>query len=86
MQNDSNVETPQAENDIYTAILTPHLNHPNFSSGSDYCKRCNYAHKKRKEPLVPRPLSDYERKFRQRWAVKQVAIILNMPSNAVLGA
>lgn len=86
MQNDSNVETPQSENDIYTAVLTPHLNHPNFSSDSDYCKRCNYAHKKRKEPLVPRPLSDYERKFRQRWALKQVAIILNMPSNAVLGA
>ena len=47
MQNDSNVETPQAENDISTAVLTPHLNHPNFSGGSDYCKRCNYAHKKK---------------------------------------
>ncbi|HEM7785372.1 TPA: hypothetical protein U2L20_001736 [Acinetobacter baumannii] len=72
--------------EISTAVLTPHLNHPNFSGGSDYCKRCNYAHKKRKVPLVARPLSDYERKFRQRWALKQVAIILNMPSNAVLGA
>lgn len=46
MQNDSNVEKPQAENNISTAVLTPHLNHPNFSGGSDYCKRCNYAHKK----------------------------------------
>lgn len=86
MQNDSNVETLKAENDISNAVLTPHLNHPNFSGGSDYCKRCNYAHKKRKEPLVPRPLSDYERKFRQRWSNQQVVILKNMPSNAVLGA
>lgn len=28
MQHDSNVETPQSENDISNAVLTPHLNHP----------------------------------------------------------
>lgn len=95
MQNDSNVESLPAEihlhpdvhqryNHLSNAILTPHLNHPNFQRGSDYCGRVNYSHNKRKFNPVIKPVSDIEKNFRQKWAERQTHYILNMPSNAVL--
>jgi hypothetical protein len=72
--------------EISTAVLTPHLNHPNFSGGSDYCKRCNYAHKKERNHWYHGHCLTMKEKFRQRWSNQQVVILKNMPSNAVLGA
>ncbi|MBK0062591.1 MULTISPECIES: hypothetical protein [unclassified Acinetobacter] len=95
MQNDSNLESLPAEihlhpyvyqryNHLSNAVLTPHLNHPNFQQRSDYSSRCNYSHTKRKFNPVIKPISDIEKIYRKKWAERQVHYILNMPSNAVL--
>lgn len=62
------------------AVLTPHLIHPN------YFKRKALAHVTayRSEFDVD-PVSERVRNERKEWCLKQVALLENIPSNAVLG-
>lgn len=81
MRNHSNLQNVQPE--ISNAVLTPDLIHPNFYKVINYASRCNYSSKSSQKS---RPLTEHEKKQRKQWQKRQIAILLMIESNAVLGA
>ena len=69
--------------DISTAVLTPHLNHPNFFRK----KTVHTSNVRRNNSIaVYEPLTTFEIEQRKKWAARQITIIASMRSTAVLGA
>ncbi|RLL46392.1 hypothetical protein D9K79_08040 [Acinetobacter cumulans] len=84
MQHDSNLQTVHAETSVSNAVLTPEQIHPNFFKMK---KTHPYVQFKRQSNFkYSVPLSTYDVEHRKRWALRQMSVIANMPSTAVLGA
>lgn len=84
MQNDSNVETVQAETSVSNAVLTPEQIHPNFFKMKKTHSHTKMNRKSSHSHLVPLSIEDIEQ--RKSWSIRQISVIANIPSTAILGA
>lgn len=84
MQHDSNPQNVQPETSVSNAVLTPDQIHPNFFKMKKAICHVN----RRRTPTFENlgSLSTYEIQHRNRWAIRQVFELANIPSSAVLGA
>ncbi len=67
--------------DISNAVLTPNLIHPNFYKTTHYTSRCNYSSKSLQRS---KPLTEHEKEQRKQWEKRQIVILSQIQSNAVL--
>ena len=69
--------------DLSNAVLTPDMNHPNF-----FRKKTVHTVNVRRlnSKTIYEPLTIFEIEQRKKWAARQINILANMRSNAVLGA
>ena len=84
MQHDSNPQNAQAETTVSNAVLTPDQIHPNFFKMKKTHPHVQFKRQSNFKYSVP--LSTYDIEHRKRWALRQMSVIANMPSTAVLGA
>ena len=84
MQNDSNLQNVQPETSVSNAVLTPDQIHPNFFKMKKTHPHVQFKRQSNFKYSVP--LSTYDIEHRKRWALRQMSVIANMPSTAVLGA
>ncbi|RLL33764.1 hypothetical protein D9K80_12690 [Acinetobacter cumulans] len=84
MQNDSNLQNVQPETSVSNAVLTPDQIHPNFFKMKKTHPHVQFKRQSNFKYSVP--LSTYDVEHRKRWALRQMSVIANMPSTAVLGA
>lgn len=84
MQHDSNLQTAQAETSVSNAVLTPEQIHPNYFKMKKSLSHINQKNKPTFKDSAP--LSTYDVEHRKRLALRQMSVIANMPSTAVLGA
>ncbi len=84
MQNDSNPQNVQPETSVSNAVLTPDQIHPNFFKMKKTHPHVQFKRQSNFKYSVP--LSTYDIEHRKRWALRQMSVIANMPSTAVLGA
>ena len=84
MQHDSNPQNVQPETSVSNAVLTPDQIHPNFFK----MKKISCHINRKRTPTFENmeSLSTYEIEHRKRWAIRQVFVLANTPSTAVLGA
>lgn len=67
------------ENTESTAVLTPHLIHPNYFKNRTIPHVNAY-----KSQLGIGPVCERVRQERREWCLKQIELLMNNPSNAVL--
>lgn len=84
MQHDSNLQTVQPETSVSNTVLTPEQIHPNFFKMKKTHPHVHFKRKAHFNFLVP--LRAYDLEHRKRWAVRQLLILANIPSTAILGA
>ena len=84
MQNDSNLQNVQPETSVSNAVLTPDQIHPNFFKMKKTHPHVQFKRQSNFKYSVP--LSTYDIEHRKRWVLRQMSVIANMPSTAVLGA
>lgn len=84
MQHDSNLQNTQSETSVSNAVLTPDLIHPNFFKMKKTHPHVQFKRQSNFKPSVP--LSNYDVEYRKRWAIRQLDVLANMPSTAILGA
>lgn len=84
MQHDSNLQNAQPETSVSNAVLTPEQIHPNFFK----MKKISCHINRKRTPTFENmeSLSTYEIEHRKRWVIRQVFVLANTPSTAVLGA
>jgi len=84
MQNDSNLQNVQPETSVSNAVLTPDQIHPNFFKMKKTHPHVQFKRQSNFKHSVP--LSTYDVEHRKRWSIRQLAVLANIPSTAVLGA
>ena len=84
MQHDSHPQNAQTETTVSPAVLTPDQIHPNFFKMKKTHPHVQFKRQSNFKYSVP--LSTYDIEHRKRWALRQMSVIANMPSTAVLGA
>ena len=82
MQHDSTPQTAEAESEISNAVLTPEYIHPNFFKMKKTHPHVSFKRKTNLKHSVP--LSSYDIEHRKRWALRQITVISNIPSTAIL--
>lgn len=83
MQHDSNLQNAQVKTSLSNAVLTPEQIHPNFFKMKKTHPHVNFKRISNFKHSVP--LSSYDIEHRKRWAIRQVFVLANTPSTAVLG-
>lgn len=84
MQHDSNLQNTQSEASVSNAVLTPNQIHPNFFKMKKTHPHVQFKRQSNFKHSVP--LSNYDVEYRKRWSTRQLAVLANIPSTAVLGA
>lgn len=69
---------------LSNAVLTPDQIHPNFFKMKKTHPHVQFKRQSNFKHSVP--LSTYDVEHRKRWSIRQLSVIANLPSTAVLGA